>query len=136
MKKLNISLAIIIIGIILGLTFGATDRAKQGDGKASSASKKQSFIVIYKPGLAWLAGKPTSEQPLKEHFQYLVGLYKSGILRMAGPFEDNTGGAAVFDVSGPDEAKNLADHDPSVMSRVFIYEMHPWRFVQWEQYAK
>jgi uncharacterized protein YciI len=39
----------------------------------------------------------------------MLNIYKSGVLRLAGPFEDNTGGAAVFEVSGEDEAKNLAN---------------------------
>jgi|SRR5882724_2988112 len=137
MKRFYISLAIaIMLGIALGQISEAIPGIRQETGKGSSAQKKQTFIVIYKPGPAWLVGKPISEQPLKEHFNYMLGLYKSGVMRFAGPFEDNAGGAAVVETSGENEAKALADRDPAVTSRVFIYEMHPWRFVSWEQYVK
>ena len=123
-------------GIAIGKIFGAIAGSSQDAGKGSSATKKQTFIVIYKPGPAFLTGKPLSEQPLKEHFKYMVGLYKSGVMRFAGPFEDNTGGAAVIEASGEAEAKTIADNDPSVTSRVFVYEMHPWRLISWDQYIK
>lgn len=98
-------------------------------------AKKETFIVIYKPGAAWIKGKPVTEQPLTEHFKYLLGLYKSKILIYAGPFGDDTGGAAVFEVSNADEAKNLAERDPAVTSGVMIYELHSWRLVPWENYV-
>lgn len=99
-------------------------------------TKKQTFIVIYKPGSAWLDGKPLSEQPLKDHGEYMLSLYKLGVLRFAGPFEDDTGGAVVFEASGEDEAKNIVNKDPAVINRIFVYELHPWRLVPWEQYIK
>lgn len=66
----------------------------------------------------------------------MLSLYKSGVLRFAGPFEDDTGGAAVFEASGEDEAKNLAEQDPAVISRVFVYELRPWQLVPWEQFYR
>ncbi len=88
-------------------------------------TKKQTFIVIYKPGSAWLAGKPVSEQPLKEHGKYLLSLYKLGVLRFAGPFEDDTGGAVVLEVSGEDEAKNIVKKDPAVINHIFSLRIAP-----------
>jgi uncharacterized protein YciI len=137
MRKLNILLTIVVvIGIIFGVTLVAVCGTSQNGGKANPPAKKQSFLVIYRPGPAWLTGKPVTEQPLKEHGKYMLDLYKSKVMRMAGPFEDNTGGAVVLDVSGEDEAKSVVAHDPAVISRVFTYELHPWRLVSWEQYLK
>lgn len=99
-------------------------------------SKKETFIVIYKPGAAWVKGKSVSEQPLKEHGKYLLGLYKSEILRFAGPFTDDAGGAAVLEVSDASEAKKILERDPAVTSGVMTYELHPWQLVPWESYVK
>jgi uncharacterized protein YciI len=102
----------------------------------SSETEKKSFLVIYKPGAAWLKGKPVAEQPLQEHGKYLLSLYKSGILRSAGPFADDTGGAAILEATDEAEAKSLIDRDPAVTSGVMIYELHLWRLVPWERYVK
>lgn len=108
----------------------------QSQQKNQMETEKKTFLVIYKPGAAWIKGKPVSEQPLKEHGKYLLGLYKSGILRFAGPFADDTGGAAVLEVSSEKEAKNLLDQDPAVKVGVMVYEMRPWQLVPWENYLK
>ncbi len=124
-------------GIILGQSSETILGFRQNIWRGNSVeTKKQTFIVIYKPGSAWLAGKPLSEQPLKDHGKYMLSLYKLGVLRFAGPFEDDTGGGAVFEVSGEDEAKNIVNQDPAVINRIFVYELHPWRLVPWEQYIK
>jgi len=137
MKRTRYFLAIVIIsGIVFGYAVARVSGTLQETGKSNSSSKKRTFLLIYKPGPAWLAGKPLSEQPLKEHGKYMLSLYKSGIMRFAGPFDDNTGGAAVLEVSGDDEAKKVVNDDPAVSSRVFVYELHPWQLVPWEQYVK
>jgi uncharacterized protein YciI len=139
MKKIIFFLLIpILAGITLGQSSGANPGSRQNIGKDNSVeTKKQMFIVIYKPGSAWLVGKPLSEQPLKDHGKYMLSLYKVGVLRFAGPFEDDTGGgAAVFEASGEDEAKNLINQDPAVINRIYVYELHPWRLVPWEKYIK
>jgi hypothetical protein len=42
---------------------------------------KATFLVIYRPSPAWLAGKPISEQPLKEHGTYILSLYAQGLVK-------------------------------------------------------
>lgn len=100
------------------------------------AMQKETFIIIYKPGTAWINGKPVTEQPLKEHGKFLLDLYKSKILLYAGPFGDDTGGAAVIEMSNVEEAKKIVERDPAVTSKVMIYEIHPWKLVPWENYVK
>ena len=36
---------------------------------------KATYLVIYRPGPAWLVGKSVLEQPLKEHGKYMLSLY-------------------------------------------------------------
>ena len=45
----------------------ATDEKQQ-------IAPKITFLIIYRPGPAWLPGKSVSEQPLKEHGRYMLGL--------------------------------------------------------------
>lgn len=63
----------------------------------------------------------------------MVGLYQFGKLRFAGPFEDNTGGAAVIEVENEEEALVVASNDPAVIDGVFVYELHPWLLIPWER---
>jgi uncharacterized protein YciI len=96
----------------------------------------QEFMVIYRPGSGWLAGKPQAEQPLQEHGKYILQLHVAGKLRFAGPFEDDSGGAAVIEAENEAEARRIADDDPAVRSKVFAYDLHPFRLIPWEQYVK
>ena len=100
------------------------------------AAAKTSFLVIYRPGPAWLVGKPVSEQPLKEHGKYMLSLYVKGSMKLAGPLTDNAGGAVVLAVADESEAKAIVTEDPAVKSGIFVYEMHPWELRPWDKYAK
>lgn len=99
-------------------------------------TSKQTFLIIYKPGAAWIEGKPTSEQPIQEHGKYMLGLYQAGRMRFAGPFGEASGGAAVIEANGEDEAKAIADQDPAVIDGIFVYELYAWNFIPWENYIK
>ncbi|HEX6291687.1 MAG TPA: YciI family protein [Herpetosiphonaceae bacterium] len=96
----------------------------------------KTFLVIYRPGEAWIVGRPVSEQPLAAHGRYLLRLYQAGTLRFAGPFEDDAGGATVIEAPGEAEAHTIASHDPAVVDRIFVYELHPWRLVDWERHTR
>ena len=110
-------------------SFAATDEQQQEETKTT-------YLVIYRPGPGWLAGKPVSEQPLKEHGKYMLSLYIKGCMKLAGPLTDNTGGAVLLAVTNELEAKALVTDDPAVKSGVFVYEMHPWKLQPWEEFAK
>ena len=95
----------------------------------------ETFIIIYKPGPAWVKDKPYWEQRLMEHGEYMHQLYKSGVLRFAGPFSDNMGGATVIETTGMEEALNILRNDPAIINEVFIGELHPWYLVDWEHFG-
>lgn len=94
------------------------------------------YLVIFKPGPGWLPGRPMAEQPLKEHGRYMLSLYAKGAMKMAGPFSDDAGGAALIEAADADTARTLIAADPGVASGVFVTEMHPWGLVPWESYLK
>jgi uncharacterized protein YciI len=97
---------------------------------------KTTYLVVYKPGPAFLAGRPLSQQPLKEHGRYMLGLYTNGTMRFAGGFLDDTGGAFVFEAASEEEAAGVVAADPAVIAKVFVAERYPWRLVDWEERAK
>jgi uncharacterized protein len=97
---------------------------------------KTTFLVIYRPGPAWLPGKPVSQQPLTEHGKYMLSLFAKGSMKFAGPLTDDAGGAVVLNVADEAEAKAIVAADPAVKAGIFVYEMHPWGLVQWEKYLK
>jgi uncharacterized protein YciI len=108
----------------------------QSAGPTADPPALTTYLVVYKPGPAWLQGKPLAEQPLKEHGRYILSLYVKGSLKFAGPFSDDAGGAAAFEAADDDAARAVVAADPAVVSGLFVGELHPWRLVDWAQRAK
>ena len=100
------------------------------------ASGKTTYLILYRPGPAWLTGKSVMEQPLKEHGKYMLSIYIKGSMKLAGPLTDNAGGAVLLEVSDEAEAKAIVSNDPAVKSGIFVYEMHPWKLQPWDKFAK
>ena len=97
---------------------------------------KTTYLVVYRPGPSWVAGKPLAEQPLKEHGRYMIELYGKGTLKFAGPFLDDSGGAMVFEAASEADAKAIVAADPAVVNGIMIGDLRPWRIVDWEPYLK
>lgn len=110
---------------------GAADKVAAGN-----ATQLPTFLVVYRAGPRWLVGKPLAEQPLKEHSRYMLELYRRGVLRLAGPFKDGSGGAVLFEADSDASAQALVQADPAVSSQVFSYELHQWGLVAWEERSK
>jgi len=89
----------------------------------------ESFLLLYRPGPGWLAGKPASQQPLQEHMSYVMNLHGAGTLRFVGQFMDDTGGTLLLNVPTKSDAIAIADSDPAVQAQVFVYDVHPWQIV-------
>ena len=63
-----------------------------------------------------------------DHLAYLQSLMDAGKVVMGGPFLDETAGGMLVleDSVTPDEAVQIADADPAVVSGLIRYEMRPW----------
>src|SRR5215469_1456772 len=128
-----------IVALLLVLGLAPIYSSAQTLTETASPQKtatKATYLVLYRPGPAWLTGKSVMEQPLKEHGKYMLSLYIKGCMKLAGPLTDNTGGAVMLEVSDEAEAKAIVANDPAVKSGVFVYEMHPWKLQPWEEFAK
>lgn len=69
---------------------------------------------------------PNFQQSVVEaHRAYLAQLREQGLLEMAGPFTDNTGGAYIITAKDLESAKTIALEDPvhkTGASEVTVYE--------------
>ena len=129
MKPAGLVVATILVVVAASLW----SPARQASGGPAMTT---TFLVLYRPGPHWVAGKPIRDQPPKEHGKYLLGLYARGALKFAGPFNDNTGAAIVVEAADRAEAESLVAGDPAVKTGVFAAELHPWALVPWEKYLK
>ena len=129
MKTTRLSL-LVSLAPILCLAQNVTETVKP------QTATKTTYLVMYRPGPAWLTGKSVMEQPLKEHGKYMLSLYMKGSMQLAGPLTDNAGGAVLLDVSNEREARAIVANDPAVQSGIFVYEMHPWKLQPWDELAK
>ena len=83
-----------IVALFLVLGFALMySPAKNLAETPQEAAPKATYLVIYRPGRAWLTGKSVMDQPLIEHGKYMLSLYIKGSMKLAGPLTDNAGGS-------------------------------------------
>lgn len=98
---------------------------------------KKTFLILYSPGPAWIQGRSVFEQPLEPHGKYVQQHYREGKVRMAGPFLDSSGGASLLEVEGgEEEARSIAENDPSVIAGIFTVTIRPWHLISWDRYGE
>jgi uncharacterized protein len=121
---------------VLSCLLGAFAFQTQSATQSAPAPRKPTFLVIYRHGPAWVDDKSPASQPMKDHGQYMLDLYKKGALKLAGPFGDGSGGAVAFEAEDENDAKAMIAADPAVKAQVFVAEFHGWKVVDWEQLIK
>lgn len=95
------------------------------DRKAGAESPAR-WVVIYRPGPAWQAGRRVTEQDLGPHRAFVRALFEAGRATLAGAFLDDSGGMAVLSVGDRAEAERTLASDPAVVSGVMIGELRPF----------
>ena len=88
--------------------------------------RPEQFVVIYRPGPAWRAGRRVTEQDLGPHREFVRGLFEEGRVALAGAFLDDSGGMAVLSAQDRAEAERTLASDPAVTSGVMIGELRPY----------
>lgn len=122
----------LLLSCLLGAALCATGLVAVRAAETTNAT----FLVIYRPGSAWIPGKPVSEQGLAEHFQYMLDLYEKGTMKQAGPFTDDSGGAVILEVADAAAAQAVIASDPAVKANIMTPELRPWRLVPWDQHLQ
>ena len=84
-------------------------------------------VLIYRPGPAWLPGRSVFQQALQPHLHYMHQLLQSRVLRIGGPFLDDSGGLVVVNLDTLQAARACADADPAVRDGIMQVDVHPWR---------
>ena len=88
--------------------------------------KDSYFLVLYRPGAAWVTGQEIRKQPLGGHLAYMKTLRSSGTLSLGGPFKDDSGGMVILEVETRQVAEDIVWKDPAVQAQVLRFEVHPW----------
>jgi uncharacterized protein YciI len=120
-----------VLAAALAASCQSPERGAAPSGSQPVTPSEHAYLVVYRAGPKWPAGDPLPE-PLRQHFRYLSSLHRRGALKFAGPFADERGGAAVLTADDDGSARALLQADPAVQAQVFAFELHRWRWVDWE----
>jgi uncharacterized protein len=93
------------------------------------------FFVIYSPGPAWVEGKPTDQQALRDHGRYMLDLFDQGFMKQAGPFVGSDGGAALIEAESEAAARELLEADPAIAEGVMVYTLRQWSPQDWKGHS-
>jgi uncharacterized protein YciI len=86
------------------------------------------YVVLLKRGPKWIPNKPVTEQPLLEHGRYLDDQMSKGIVQLAGPFLDDSGGLVLLNAKDEADAHAVTEHDPGVLAQILQVEaIRPFR---------
>ncbi|MBX3447615.1 MAG: hypothetical protein KF765_12750 [Parvibaculaceae bacterium] len=113
--------AVLLIVLAAGSAHAADAPAPQGN-----VAEMTLFAFIYRPGPAWIEGKPMQEQALGPHVGFMQRLKDEGRLLVAGPLLETNGGIAVIRAADKQEADGLLASDPAVTSGIFLADAHTW----------
>ena len=82
---------------------------------------KNTFVILWAPGPAWVLGKTVREQPYwAEHAAFMDPLFENGMVIMGGPFTDGTGSLVLVEAEEESEVRTLFANDPFVVHRIFV----------------
>jgi uncharacterized protein len=63
---------------------------------------------------------------IDEHYAFLDRLRRQGILELAGPFTDKSGGPYLIKTANLDEARALAFSDPLHTTHFSVFTVYEW----------
>jgi len=91
------------------------------------------YFAFLRRGPNWTPEKtPATEKLQADHMANINAMAKTGKLVIAGPFENggSYAGVFVFKVDSLEEAKSLAEGDPTIKAGRLITDVHPWMIPQ------
>lgn len=140
MKRINSLFAIFAVSLFAALTGAAQTPDKPANPKfdaelakkvgADKSGMRQYVLAILKTGPKDAEIKGDERAKLfKGHFDNIKRLSAEGKMAVAGPFGKNDKafrGLFILAVPTVEEAKSLAETDPTVKAGVFVVEYVPW----------
>ena len=127
--RYELVLCITAVMTAFALMLSVTSGAAADEEVENEQPQSQTFAIHYAAGPKWLEGKPLFEQPLQAHGEYMAKLLDEGVLVIAGPYLDDSGGLAIVQARNIDHVKEIIASDPAVRDGVFTAEAQPWQVV-------
>ena len=94
---------------------------------AADATPPTYFVLLHAPGPLWDHAKGFRDQHgIAAHVGYMSDQADKGRIVMGGPFLDNSGGMMIFDAPTIDDARAIAQADPTVTSGLLTVTVKPW----------
>jgi len=85
---------------------------------------KNTFMILWAPGPAWVPGKTVREQPYwAHHADFMDPLFENGTVVLGGPFADATGSLVVVEAENEQEVADLFARDPFVVHDIFALSL-------------
>ena len=85
---------------------------------------KNTFVILWGPGPAWVAGKTVREQPYwDQHATFMDPLFENGMVVLGGPFADTTGSLVIVEAENEQEVADLFANDPFVLHDIFVLRL-------------
>jgi uncharacterized protein YciI len=89
-------------------------------GKQKGNRMKNTFVVLWGHGPAWVEGKTVREQPYwTEHAAFMDLLFDNGMVILGGPFADGTGSMVIVEAESEQEVADLFARDPFAIHDIF-----------------
>jgi uncharacterized protein YciI len=91
------------------------------------------YFAFLRRGPKWTATRtPETDKLQADHMAHINSMARSGKLVIAGPFENagDYAGVFVFKTNSIDEARAMAEADPTVKMGRLVIEIHPWNVPQ------
>jgi uncharacterized protein len=130
-KLLMMKRIIILTSCFLAISFSSFSQKKSKPANAAVSMEKQVrqyWFVMLKKGPNRSQDSVTAAALQDGHMANITKLYKTGKLKVAGPFGDDGGwrGIFIFDCVTKEEVESLLNTDPAVKAGRLSYEIHPW----------
>src|SRR6266849_6123173 len=82
---------------------------------------KNTFMMLWAPGPAWVPGKTVRNQPYwAQHAAFMDRLFENGTVVLGGPFADATGSLVIVEAENEHEVADLFASDPFVVHAIFV----------------
>lgn len=76
-----------------------------------------------------IVDKPTFDQFVSSHIQYVKTLIAQGHCARTGYWRDSPGGMLLFKAESRSEAQAMVEQDPLIQNQCVEYDLHEWVIV-------
>jgi uncharacterized protein YciI len=114
--------------MLSGTALGLVGPSEQGDPPPPETMRRYVIGFLYRAASPPAISEAEADEIQRRHLAYMSGLFKRGLLILAGPFLDGTDlrGLCLYSVGTVEEAEALGSQDPALLAGRLRFEYHPW----------